>query len=73
VERAVKQRKTRALIITSVHRPDAEAVLKVLAKLLAKGTEAKTTAIPEQPSTDGGMPEAHPPTLLGLKPGIEEM
>jgi len=40
-ERVVKQREARVLRITSIYKPDAEAILKVLAKLLAKPLKSR--------------------------------
>ena len=51
-ERAVKQRETRVLSITSIYKPDAEAILKVLAKLLAKPlTERRVEVSDLRPSS----------------------
>ena len=63
----MKQRKTGTLIITSIHRPDPEAVLKVLAKLLARGPKEKAIGMPEQHSLDAAIQETEEQTLTPLK------
>jgi hypothetical protein len=44
----VKQREARVLSITSIYKPDAEAILKVLAKLLTKPLKARLVEVSDQ-------------------------
>jgi hypothetical protein len=63
-EGAVTRQATEALTITSIYKPDVEAMLKVLTKLLSKAPEEKIIGMPEQNSPDDGIPaaqQAHTP------------
>jgi hypothetical protein len=72
VELTVRRQETGALTITSIYKPDAEAMLKVLTKLLAKAPEEKIIGMPEQNSSDDGIPAVQQAHTQFPRPELEE-